>query len=127
MLAYYGELRLGLGKDLYADPFHRWVHHNYLLIVVSAVIVGLITIGLDWTLATILAPGALSWMTVTLGNTLCHLGPDPKERACDNWFIVLIGFGEGWHGYHHRHPKEANFGQGKWDPGWWAIKLLKKS
>jgi stearoyl-CoA desaturase (delta-9 desaturase) len=125
MLAYKGPLLLSLGKDVYSDPFHRWVHHHYLLIILISCITSYFLIGFDWTLATLVAPGALSWITIFLGNTLCHLGKDETNRACDNWFIVLIGFGEGWHGFHHRHPKEPNFGQGKFDPGWWLISKLK--
>lgn len=126
MLAYKGELNLKLGKDVYKDPFHRWIHHNYLLIILATILVSSLFIGLNWTIAVFVAPGALSWITIYLGNTLCHLGKDSNDRSCNNWFIVLIGFGEGWHGYHHRHPNDANFGQGKWDPGWWLINLLEK-
>ena len=126
MLAYKGELTLKLGKDVYKDPFHRWVHHHYLLIILLTVLACCYLIGIQWTIALVIAPGALSWITIYLGNTLCHLGTDENNRACNNWFIVLIGFGEGWHGYHHRNPTDPNFGQGKWDPGWWLINLLEK-
>lgn len=127
MMSYKGKVNFNLGRDLANDPFHAFVHKYYLLIALIGFLFVWIPFGIDWAVATVLAPGALSWMTVTLGNTLCHLGSDEKERACDNWFIVLIGFGEGWHGYHHRHPQMANFGQGKFDPGWWIIKLLEKN
>lgn len=126
MLAYKGELKLALGRDVYSDPFHRWVHHNYLLIILSTITLSYFIIGFEWTMATVVAPGALSWITIYLGNTLCHMGTDKDDKTCDNWFIVLIGFGEGWHGYHHKNPKEANFGKGKYDPGWFLIKYLDK-
>ncbi len=127
MLSYHGKINYKLGRDLYEDSFHKFVHTYYLAIVLFVFICVYLTTGLDWAIATVLAPGTLSWITVTLGNTLCHLGKDPKERACDNLFIVLIGFGEGWHGYHHRNPQIADFGQGRWDPGYWLIKLLQKN
>lgn len=126
MLYYNGKINLKLGRDIYRDPFHKFIHEKYLLIIgITFLVVGLLA-GFDWAIATVLAPGCLSWFTIFLGNTLCHLGKDSQDRSRDDLLIVLLGFGEGWHGYHHRNPNDPQFSKGKFDPGWFIIKLLEK-
>jgi len=38
----------------------------------------------------------------------------------------LLTMGEGWHNNHHAFPHSARLGlaEGKWDPGWWALRIL---
>ncbi|MBC3919381.1 acyl-CoA desaturase [Undibacterium sp. CY18W] len=40
----------------------------------------------------------------------------------------LLTMGECWHNNHHAYPGSARLGllAGEWDPGWWALLLLKK-
>ena len=63
-------------------------------------------------------------------NSLCHTAGDrefeTKDSSTNNWLIVLLGFGEGWHNNHHAFPWSARFGFGRKqiDPGWAAIQLF---
>lgn len=43
-------------------------------------------------------------------------------------FTSLLTMGECWHNNHHAFPGSARLGIGKgqWDPGWWALMVLKK-
>lgn len=125
MLAWKGEVNYKLVKDMMRDPFHTFIHQYYLAIVLGTFIAITLLFGLQWSIATVVAPGALSYMTVSLGNTFCHKGKNPENRACDNWFIILISFGDGWHGYHHQNPNDPAFKKGKFDPGFWLINLIR--
>ena len=39
------------------------------------------------------------------------------------WWVALLTLGEGWHNNHHRFPRNARQGLGRWelDPSWWLI------
>jgi stearoyl-CoA desaturase (Delta-9 desaturase) len=70
-------------------------------------------------------------------NSVAHLwGTRPRDsrgrffnqdQSRNNVLVALLGFGEGWHGNHHRQPNSAELGY-RWyqyDPGKWLIYLLK--
>lgn len=118
-----------LARDLMKDKFHVFVHRNYLLIILLTFISVWMATGLVWALSIVLAPATFSWITIYAGNYLCHTGEKnhlTEDRSVNNFFIVLIGFGEGWHGNHHKNPNDPNLGMGTWDPGWWLIKRLQR-
>lgn len=43
-------------------------------------------------------------------------------------FSSLLTMGECWHNNHHAYPGSARLGlfPGEWDPGWWALLLLRR-
>lgn len=127
---YFGhKLDSRLARDLMRDKFHVWIHKKYLLIILTTTLLFYYFFGPVWTMSLVLAPGVFSWITIFLGNYLCHIGVkkgQTEDRSKNNFFIVLIGFGEGWHGNHHDDPQNASFAKGQWDPGWWLIKLVQR-
>lgn len=42
------------------------------------------------------------------------------------WWVAALTFGEGWHNNHHRFPRSARQGLGRWelDPSWWVIRSM---
>ncbi|MBM65500.1 MAG: hypothetical protein CMH55_04615 [Myxococcales bacterium] len=56
-------------------------------------------------------------------NSFGHLygerDPANAGEARDTWWLALLTFGEGWHGFHHAHPRSPRMGP--FDFGWWAI------
>lgn len=112
-------------KDLMNNNFHRFIHDNYLNIIIVTVLLSLLLFGITWTLVLFVAPGALCWMNISLCNIACHWGKndDPiKQSTILSW----LTFGEGYHRYHHQNPTDPNFGNGKFDLAYFFIKLLEK-
>jgi len=137
-------------KDLYRDPFHRWMAEknrwlgiffaHVLLILVSGFLVGFITSGA-------ILPGiqlSLSWLVWGVGlrlvyidhttwaiNSFCHVFGyrtyDTPDSSTNNWLFGLLGFGEGWHNNHHDDPNSAAHGRKWWefDFTYLTIRLLK--
>jgi stearoyl-CoA desaturase (Delta-9 desaturase) len=47
---------------------------------------------------------------------------DKKMKASDNLLVSILTMGEGWHNYHHSHPKDYRCSQvGKYNPTTWFI------
>ena len=91
--------------------------------IVSTIAVSCMIIGPLWTVILLVAPGAVCWTNISLCNIACHWG---KKDALikQNTILAWITFGEGYHRHHHDSPTDPNFGQGKIDPGYIAIKLI---
>ena len=107
-----------------------------------------------WAIATgILLPLALGMLTGYLGgalifsvalrlfivfnstffiNSICHMFGkcvyDKKASAKDNWAIAFLTYGEGFHNFHHRFPRDYRNGikAYHWDPSKWLIYGLSK-
>lgn len=110
--------------DLLRDPFHRNLHRYYFLILITFIAFALLIFTPSWAIALFIAPGALCWMNISICNIFCHLGK--KETIVDSRLLAILTFGEGWHKYHHDNPLAADFGQGKWDPGFWVVRLFER-
>lgn len=65
--------------------------------------------------------------TTGLVNSLAHMGTrrtwQPDASASDSVFVAVVAFGEGWHSYHHRFPRDYRLGARwwQWDPGKWLV------
>lgn len=112
-------------RDLLNHKFHRFIHENYLTIILTTVLISLITLGFIWTVTLFVAPGALCWMNISICNIGCHWGKD-NAPIKQSKFLALLTFGEGYHLYHHQFPTNPNFGNGKFDIGYFIIQLLEK-
>lgn len=111
--------------DLLRDSFHRRVHRWYLLIIAVTFATCATAFGPVWGIALTVAPGALCWMNVSICNICCHWGQEGDPIKSDR-LLAILTFGEGWHRHHHEKPNDPDFGEGKFDPGYWLIKLLQK-
>jgi fatty-acid desaturase len=49
------------------------------------------------------------------------------DLSCNNWWVGIIAFGEGWHNNHHAQPRSARHGWTWWqfDQTWLLISTLK--
>lgn len=63
-------------------------------------------------------------------NSVCHmfgkLTYDKHSSARDNWFIAFLTYGEGYHNFHHKFPRDYRNGIRfyDWDPSKWLIYFL---
>ena len=125
---------LGNVKDLLKDPILVWQRKYYLPLMLIMNIAVPLAIGYYhgdiW--GSLLLVGffrlVLSQHFTYLINSAAHIWGskdyDPKQTACDNAFIALFTYGEGYHNYHHTFAWDYRNGI-KWyhyDPTKWLIK-----
>lgn len=95
-------------KKLYGDPFHRFIHTHYNLILFSWVLL-LFLLG-GWTLALFgfFIPSlgtTVGFMTVNLfGHKWGYRSFKTKDLSVNNPISALLAYGE-WHNNHHAFPK----------------------
>ncbi|HZR47095.1 MAG TPA: fatty acid desaturase [Candidatus Manganitrophaceae bacterium] len=117
------------------DKWVMWQHQNYLLVVLSGLlipsIIGFIHRGWIGGLSAFLLAGVGRTFLVLNStfciNSICHLWGDQPHGSAnssrDSWWISLVTFGEGYHNYHHNYPRDYRNGP-KWynfDPSKWLI------
>ena len=69
----------------------------------------------------------ITWSVNSLGHMFGSRPFDSPDRARNNFFVALVGWGEGWHNNHHAFPRAAFIGM-RWyqvDMGAWLIRLLQ--
>lgn len=120
-----------LVKEVVFDPFHRFIHKFYILVVLA--VCGLLfaydtMIGLHL----FLIPVFFNTLASRLSNWVDH---DPRfgkrvyktsDASHNVWWWSLLTFGEGWHNNHHAQPGNFKIGQ-KWyqiDLGRYVIEFL---
>ncbi|MFA5490564.1 MAG: acyl-CoA desaturase [Candidimonas sp.] len=119
-------------RDLISDPFHKFLHDWYFVILLSPI---LILALIDYKLAifglTIPMFGTMlvSSLSVWLGHTHGYRVAETNDKSVNNWFHALIAHGDGWHNYHHANPGNPKFGSKWWefDLSYQIIKLIRTS
>lgn len=58
---------------------------------------------------------------------LSYRSYEVKDKSQNNWMMAFLGFGEGYHNNHHKHPGSARFGieQHEFDLSYVQIKFLE--
>lgn len=122
-------------KDLYADPVYRNLGSDHRHVICLSLCV--LFRGALWLISPDLAAASLlAWLIVWLIpmvlNVVCHIRClgyrtyDTKDNSVNNWFLGVLGVGEGFHNNHHETPGAAQIGK-EWfeiDLGWIALKLF---
>lgn len=117
--------------DLFRLKNHVWAHKHYFKIIYGFVILTAII----YPPLTIVYMSALflSLLQDNLVNVLCHeknLGYRNfaiADQSNNFWLLGYLGWGQGWHNNHHKHPARFNFGVNWWefDPARLWLPLLK--
>jgi stearoyl-CoA desaturase (delta-9 desaturase) len=116
-------------KDLLRDPFHRFLHKYYTVILVLWASFLLV---LSPMLCVFCFFIPVFWqITISnLGNILTHRqgyrNYDLPDQSRNNVLITILAWGEGWHNNHHASPSSWNLGHKWWefDPGAAVISVL---
>ena len=63
-------------------------------------------------------------------NSFAHLYGDTegvKNQSRNNFWLVVFGFGEGWHAHHHAHPSKGIFSEKTpvYDASYWILKAFQ--
>jgi len=118
-------------KDIVSDPIHRFMHKNYVLIILSTIFL-LYLINPLLMVYFFFIPVFLNTMASRLSNWIDHSPIFGKKKYHTNdhshnvWWWALLTFGEGWHNNHHRYPGNYRIGQlwYEFDLGKYIINIL---
>lgn len=122
-------------RHVATDPYHRFLHRNYNLLLVAYSLT-LFLLG-GWYLMIF-----LHWMPVVIAaimsNMVNYAGHKESwwgsyrtynlaDHSCNNWIWAIPTWGEGWHNNHHRYPKNYTTQQKWWelDISGLVIRLIK--
>ncbi len=118
-------------KDLLRDPFHRFLHRYYTVIL--ALWAGfLFLINPLICIFCFFIPVFFQITISNLGNILTHRygyrNYDLPDESANNVLITLLAWGEGWHNNHHASPSYWHFGRRWWelDAGAAVISILSR-
>ena len=128
---YTGKFNKWSVKDIINDPVQRFMHENYMAIVIAT---GLLLYAINSLLLVylLLIPIFFNTIASRLSNWIDH---DPKfgvqclntkDQSHNVWWWALLTFGEGWHNNHHNYPGDWKIGKTWWqfDPGKYIIQIL---
>lgn len=120
-------------RHLLEDPLVRWQDRWFLVTgLLVGVIAPLLLAGPGGALLAGPVRTLLLIHTTGLVNSAAHMGSrrpwQPDISASDSLFVAVVAFGEGWHSYHHRFPRDYRLGARwwQWDPGKWLIWSLAR-
>lgn len=118
--------------DLAEDKFHVWItEYHFVPTVVLGVVLFLLG-GWPFLLWGIFFRTVMGLHATWLVNSATHIWGSSRfatgDRSTNNWFVVLLTLGEGWHNNHHAHPRSARHAM-EWyelDSNWYIIWILKQ-
>lgn len=108
--------------DLAKSRFQRFIHHNYMTIVLLYALT-LYTINPLYGIFFFSFPSTLLFTGANVVNTLTHYrgyrNYETSDKSFNNWIAWGISLGtEGWHNNHHKHPREWNY-----RVKWWELDI----
>jgi fatty-acid desaturase len=117
--------------DLVKDRFHVWLNRLYW---VPLTVVGLALLlfgGWSYLMWGVFVRVVVNLHATWLVNSAAHMWGRrrfaTRDDSRNNWWVVLLTFGEGWHNNHHAHPTSARHGLAWYeiDLNWWGIRTLQ--
>jgi fatty-acid desaturase len=117
--------------DIAKDPFLAWVDKYSFHLVVALGALMLFVGGWSFFLWAFCLKQVFIWHVTWFVNSAAHLWGYrhfKDEQATNNWWVALLGFGEGWHNTHHAFPTSARHGLRWWelDISWMIISTLHR-
>ncbi|MES2614177.1 MAG: fatty acid desaturase, partial [Bdellovibrionota bacterium] len=70
----------------------------------------------------------VTWLVNSATHTWGSRPNITTDKSCNNWWVGILAFGEGWHNNHHAQPRAARHGWRWWqlDQTWIFITVLKR-
>jgi stearoyl-CoA desaturase (delta-9 desaturase) len=124
------EEQLRLTPDLAEDPFYRFLERTYVLWTVALAILLFAFGGWSWVIWGIFVRIVLIYHVTWLVNSAAHHSGyqtfNTGDKSTNNWWVALLGWGEGWHNNHHAFPFSARHGLHwfEFDATWLTVKVL---
>ena len=137
----YGSIQHDRIKDLTKYPELRFIDRFHILPVIS--LIGLLfalgatleslypdlgTSGIQLVMWGFFLSTVLVYHVTFCVNSVTHIVGSKRfvtdDESRNSWWVALLTFGEGWHNFHHAHPRSPSMGP--WDVGWWAIRIFDR-
>lgn len=131
-------------RDLHQYPEIKFLqrHYPYIVLGQAAVIYGfgallnllypaLGTSGLQMLVWVYFLGTVALWHATFMVNSVCHTWGgqpfDARDASTNNWLVVFLALGEGWHNNHHKFANSARHGLRWWefDLTWCLLLLLR--
>lgn len=119
-------------KDMANDPFYAHLNKHYTWHVVGQFLALYLLGGWD----ALIWAGCLrvvwvyhiTWFVNSAAHAWGYQDYETGDQSRNNWWVGLLGFGEGWHNNHHAFEFSARHGleDYQWDMTWVVIKQLQK-
>jgi len=116
--------------DLAGDPFYRFLEKTYVLWTIALGILLFAIGGWSWVIWGIFVRIVVTYHVTWLVNSAAHHSGyrtfNTGDESTNNWWVALLGWGEGWHNNHHAFPFSARHGL-RWfefDATWLTVKVL---
>ncbi len=116
--------------DLAGDPFYRFLERTYVLWTIALTILLFAIGGWSWVIWGIFVRIVLTYHVTWLVNSAAHYSGyrtfNTGDESTNNWWVALLGWGEGWHNNHHAFPFSARHGL-RWfefDATWLTVRVL---
>lgn len=132
-------------RDLHQYPELKFLQRHYAFIVLGqAAVIFLIgaaigklfpqsgTSGLQFLVWVYFFGTVALWHATFMVNSVCHTWGqrpfDAKDASTNNWLVVFLALGEGWHNNHHKFSNSARHGLLWWqfDLTWCVLVVLSK-
>jgi stearoyl-CoA desaturase (delta-9 desaturase) len=108
-------------RDLMRDPFQRWLHRYYLLIVGTWIVALFATDPLILIFGFLIPAGlhvTTSNLSTILGHGYGYRTFETNDGSTNNAILALLTWGEGWHNNHHANPMNWSL-----SVKWWEFDL----
>jgi stearoyl-CoA desaturase (delta-9 desaturase) len=122
--------QLRLTPDLAGDPFYRFLERTYVVWTIALAILLFALGGWSWVIwgifVRIVATYHITWLVNSAAHHSGYQTFNTGDKSTNNWWVALLGWGEGWHNNHHAFPFSARHGL-RWfefDATWWTVKAL---
>jgi stearoyl-CoA desaturase (delta-9 desaturase) len=117
-------------KDMRKDKFQKFLHKNYLKIILFyCLLLALIN---PWLIIFAYAiPACMCLHSTSSIIVIAHyhgyVSHKVNDKSKNSWIAHLLSLGEGWHNNHHARPYMWKQGEQWWeiDPPSWVIRLIK--
>lgn len=118
-------LDLKLVKDVRKDPFYKWIHANYIIIIVAycvlLAVINPLLIVFVYAIPACLCLHSSSAIIVIAHRHGYKTYELKHDESRNSWIANLITLGEGWHNNHHAKP----YAWSNWEKWWeWDIPSL---
>ncbi|CAI0396768.1 unnamed protein product [Linum tenue] len=117
--------------DLENQTFYRWLYNTYMFHPLG---LGFLLYWLGgfpyivWGMGVrLIGVYHATWLINSAAHTWGARPWNTGDLSRNNWWVALLGFGEGWHNNHHAFKYSARHGLEWWqiDMTWYAVRLLE--
>jgi sn-1 stearoyl-lipid 9-desaturase len=125
------EVQARYAPDLLKDSVHVWINRLWWLPLTLSGLLLLAFGGWSFVLWGVFFRVTFGLHATWLVNSATHMWGtrrfETREDSTNNWLVVLITFGEGWHNNHHAFPRSARHGLAWYeiDINWLGIRTLQ--